>query len=72
MEPNNRPYVEADTEPGDEGTEEWADSPTGDDADRGPLASGGAATDGQGAIKGSPADILDDGGGAGAMDDDAG
>ena len=29
MEPENRPYVDADTEPGDEGTEEWADTPGG-------------------------------------------
>jgi hypothetical protein len=27
MEPGNRPYVDADTEPGDAGTEEWADKP---------------------------------------------
>lgn len=29
MEPDNRPYVDTDTKPGDAGTEEWADNPRG-------------------------------------------
>ena len=31
MEPDNRPYVDPDTEPGDAGTEKWADAPRGTD-----------------------------------------
>jgi hypothetical protein len=62
MEPYNRPYIDPDTKPGDDGTEPWADeAPTeGDDGERGPLAEGRAETDPEGAIIGSPADIFDD------------
>ena len=62
MEPDSRRYVDPDTAPGDEGTERWTDEGADDgSADRGPLAGGGAATDAEGAIVGSPADIFDDG-----------
>ncbi len=62
MEPDNRRYVDPDMEPGDKGTEPWADDAAGGHAGkRGPLAGGGAATDAEGAIVGSPADIFDDG-----------
>jgi hypothetical protein len=58
MEPENRPYIDSDTKPGDEGTEEWADTPpgSGDKARRGPLADPAGETDRDGAIDGSPAD----------------
>ena len=58
MEPENRPYVDSKTEPGDAGTEEWADTPTGsaDPAGRGPQAAPVVATDGDGVVEGSPAD----------------
>lgn len=76
MEPFNRPYVDPDTKPGDEGTEAWADE-TPDEAakhaaDRGPLAQGGAKTDDEGVIVGSPADEFDDGDAIDARNDDAG
>jgi hypothetical protein len=29
MEPENRPYIDPDTKPGDAGTEDWADKPIG-------------------------------------------
>jgi hypothetical protein len=60
MEPENRPYVDADTEPGDSGTEEWADSPKGseDPSRRGSLADPEGPTDDDGAIEGSPADAF--------------
>jgi hypothetical protein len=57
MEPENRPYVDSDTEPGDAGTEDWADTPA--DADRsgkGPLAHPPGAADPDGIVDGSPAD----------------
>ncbi len=56
MEPENRPYVDAHTVPGDAGTEEWADSPGGQDVPvgRGPVPGPDATTDG-GAVDGSPA-----------------
>lgn len=58
MEPQNRPYVESDTKPGDAGTEEWADtSPgSGDAVGRGPLADPVPTTEDGGAVDGSPAD----------------
>lgn len=71
MEPSNRPYVDPDTKPGDAGTEPWADEAPGDAADGdGPLAEGGAETDEQGAIVGSPADIFDDGDAISANNDE--
>ena len=60
MEPDNRPYVDPDTKPGDAGTEEWADTPpgSGDPAGRGPLADPAKRTDehGDGVVDESPAD----------------
>jgi hypothetical protein len=55
MEPENRPYVDADTEPGDAGTEEFADGVpgSGDSAKPGHPAK---TTDDQGVAEGSPAD----------------
>lgn len=58
MEPENRPYVDADTKPGDAGTETWADTPPGEalPKERGPLVDPvGTAID-DGIIDGSPAD----------------
>ena len=57
MEPGNRPYVAADTTPGDAGTEEWADHPARPDPKgHAPAApSGGGAID-DGILDGSPAD----------------
>jgi hypothetical protein len=64
MEPYNRPYVDPATEPGDTGTEEWADE-TSEEATEHPQDTGageaGPATDREGAVVGSPADIFDDG-----------
>lgn len=59
MEPGNRPYVDPGTETGDEGTEEWADTPpgSGDPADRGPLADPEGTTN-EPALPGSPADAF--------------
>lgn len=62
MEPENRPYVDASTEPGDAGTQAWADTPGGhgDSIDGGPQADPTATTDG-GVVVGSPADeFIDD------------
>ena len=58
MEPENRPYVDADTEPGDAGTEEWADTPpgSGEPAKGGPLAHPAGLADADGIVDGSPAD----------------
>jgi hypothetical protein len=58
MESENRPYVDADTEPGDPGTEEWADnqSGSGDSTGPGPLADPAGTTDETGVVGGSPAD----------------
>ena len=57
MEPENRPYVDPDTKPGDTGTEEWADTLTGSHGTghRGPLADPNAAPDDDGVPNGSPA-----------------
>ena len=57
MEPENRPYVDSDTEPGDSGTEEWSDKlpGSGDPARRRPLANPVETTD-DGVIDESPAD----------------
>jgi hypothetical protein len=60
MEPTNRPYVDPATEPGDAGTEPWAE----DDADaananatkRRPTADPVAPSEEGAAIEGSPAD----------------
>ena len=58
MEPENRPYVAPDTTPGDQGTEEWADTQpgAGDARHRGPLASTPETIDEDGIVDGSPAD----------------
>ena len=57
MEPENRPYVDADTEPGDAGTEAWSDTfpRPGDPGESGPLADPVGTTD-DGVVAGSPAD----------------
>ena len=56
MEPENRPYVDPDTKPGDPGTEEWTDTPgSGDPIGRGPLADPDGSDD-DGVVDGSPAD----------------
>ncbi len=56
MEPDNRPYVDASTEPGDAGTEEWADKlPDSEHPTRGPLAAP-SGTDEDDIVEGSPAD----------------
>jgi len=62
MEPENRPYVDPAREPGDSGTEAWADKTptTTDSVGRGPLADP-VATGGDGVVAGSPADeFIDD------------
>jgi hypothetical protein len=58
MEPENRPYVDPDTQPGDAGTEEWTDrTPGADDPDAaGPLADPIGKTTAEDVIEGSPAD----------------
>ncbi|MDP9483528.1 MAG: hypothetical protein M3P84_09935 [Chloroflexota bacterium] len=58
MEPENRPYVDSGTEPGDAGTEEWAEKLPGakDSVGRGPLADPPGAADADGIVDGSPAD----------------
>lgn len=57
MEPTNRPYVDPDIEPGDAGTEPWADDPkAGAGTKRGPLADPVAKSEEDAAIEGSPAD----------------
>ena len=68
MESSDRPYVDTETEPGDKGTEEWADEAAVPGAHPGPLAGGHAKTDAEGAIVGSPADVFDDGEGIDAQD----
>lgn len=57
MASTNRPYVDPVTEPGDAGTEPWADDPkAGDQTKRGPLADPVAPSEDDAAIDGSPAD----------------
>jgi hypothetical protein len=58
MEPENRPYVEPDTKPGDAGTEEWADTlpGSGEPVRPGPLANPVGTTEDHGVVAGSPAD----------------
>ena len=57
MEPENRPYVDADTEPGDAGTEGWADTlPDPGEGGKGPLAHPPGMADADGIVDGSPAD----------------
>lgn len=60
MEPENRPYVDAETKPGDAGTEQWADAPHGSDdpTGRGSLAEPAGTTHEHGVIEGSPADAF--------------
>jgi len=70
MEPGNRPYVAPDTEPGDAGTEEWADTAPAHEAHHGPLAGPVHKTDIEGALEGSPADeFLNDPNAIGAHND---
>ena len=60
MEPTNRPYVDPATEPGDAGTEPWADDgavdATGDPTKRPPITNPVAPSEEDAAIEGSPAD----------------
>ena len=73
MEPENRPYVDADMKPGDAGTEEWADtSPgSGNPVGRGPLAAPVGTTDDEGVVDGSPADeFINDPDAIGARNDE--
>ena len=60
MEPENRPYVDAETKPGDARTEQWADAPHGSDdpTGRGSLAEPAGTTHEHGVIEGSPADAF--------------
>jgi len=57
MEPENRPYVDAETKPGDGGTEAWADTApgAGDQGEVGPHTDPVGITD-DGVVEGSPAD----------------
>jgi hypothetical protein len=65
MEPYNRPYVDPETEPGDKGTEEWADETPEQAAKsaehRAPIEERQGSTDEEGTLTGSPADVFDDG-----------
>jgi len=75
MEPTNRPYVSPDTEPGDAGTEPWADEGADAQADdptkRRPVADPVAPAEGGAAIEGSPADqFLADDDAVGARNED--
>jgi hypothetical protein len=58
MEPDNRPYVDPHTEPGDAGTEKWADAPRGtdDSVGRQPGPEPLGTADDRGVVEGSPAD----------------
>jgi hypothetical protein len=60
MEPTNRPYVDPDTEPGDAGTEPWADDPADSEAadrsKRRPAAEPVVPSAEGAASEGSPAD----------------
>ncbi len=58
MEPKNSPYVESETDPGDAGTEEWADKVPGsaDPVRREPPAGPVPTADDGGVVDGSPAD----------------
>jgi hypothetical protein len=61
MEPYNHPYVDPETEPGDKGTEEWADETPEEAANHDRHPASEERTDEQGTIVDSPADIFDDG-----------
>jgi len=54
MEPTNRPYVAPEMEPGDTGTEPWADGDA--TGDRGPLADPATTEQTEPALEDSPAD----------------
>jgi hypothetical protein len=72
MEPENRPYVDADTKPGDGGTGAWADTApgAGDQGDGRPQADPVGITD-DGVVEGSPADeIISDAEAIGARHDE--
>lgn len=75
MEPTNRPYVDPDTEPGDAGTEPWADdvadAKSDDPTRRRPVANPDAPSEEGAAIEGSPADqFLTDDDAVSARNDD--
>jgi hypothetical protein len=79
MEPTNRPYVDPATEPGDAGTEPWAEDPagsaTGDRPTRAPETKPGRSDTPSGedeAIEGSPADHFLTGEGAISARDEEG
>jgi hypothetical protein len=58
MEPENRPYIDPATSPGDAGTEAWSDTPPSEEAPPvGPLAEPNAST-GDGVVVGSPAAVF--------------
>lgn len=72
MESENRPYVDPETEPGDSGTEDWADknSGSGDPAGAEPKAEA-IETDDDGVVEGSPAkEFINDPDAIGARDDE--
>jgi len=60
MEQENRPYVDAETEPGDAGTEQWADAPHGTDdpTGRGSRAEPAGTVHDHVVVEGSPADVF--------------
>jgi hypothetical protein len=75
MEPTNRPYVDPATEPGDAGTEPWADDGTdaaiGDPTKGRRIADPVAPSEEDAAIEGSPADhFLTDDDAVGARNED--
>ena len=74
MEPDNRPYVDPHAEPGDAGTENWADTPRGadDSVGRQPGPEPLGTADDQGVVEGSPADsFINDPEAIGARNDEA-
>lgn len=75
MEPTNRPYVDPATEPGDAGTDPWADDPASSDpafgTKEGPLADPAATSREGAAIVGSPADAFLNDDAISAQDDDS-
>lgn len=60
MEPQNRPYIDPDTKPGDAGTEDWADNPRGlgEPAPGRPRADPVEKPIDDGIIDGSPAEVF--------------
>jgi hypothetical protein len=76
MEPTNRPYVDPDTQPGDAGTEPWADDPAAEAGDRSkpaPDTKPAAPSVEDQAVEGSPADqFLTDENAVSARNEEAG